>query len=62
MAQTNLAYDLERFEQHTPVPEQKPQISVRRERSIHPLKIMAVALDVQLRIRRQSSCSTWAKR
>ena len=37
MAQTNLAYDLERFEQHTPVPEQKPQISVRRERSIHPL-------------------------
>ena len=44
MAQTNLAYDLERFEQHTPVPEQKPQISVRRERSIHPLKIMAVAV------------------
>lgn len=44
MTQTNLAYDLERFEQHTPVPEQKPQISVRRERSIHPLKIMAVAV------------------
>ena len=44
MAQTNLAYDLERFEQHTPGPEQKPQISVRRERSIHPLKIMAVAV------------------
>lgn len=44
MAQTNLAYDLERFEQRTPVPEQKPQISVRRERSIHPLKIMAVAV------------------
>lgn len=44
MAQTNLAYDLERFEQHTPVPEQKPRISVRRERSIHPLKIMAVAV------------------
>ncbi len=45
MAQTNLAYDLERFEQHTPVPEQKPQISVRRERSIHPLKIMAVEMS-----------------
>ena len=40
MAQTNLAYDLERFEQRTPVPEQKPQISVRRERSVHPAKIL----------------------
>ncbi len=43
MAQTNLAYDLERFEQRTPVPEQKPAISVRRERSIHPAKILLLA-------------------
>ena len=43
MAQSNLAYDLERFEQHTPVPVQKPAISVRRERSVHPVKIMLVA-------------------
>lgn len=44
MAQTNLAYDLERFEQRTPVPEQKPQISVRRERSVHPAKILLVSV------------------
>ena len=43
MAQSNLAYDLERFEQRTPVPVQKPAISVRRERSVHPVKIMLVA-------------------
>ncbi len=44
MAQSNLAYDLERFEQHTPVQQQKPAISVRRERSIHPAKILLVAV------------------
>ena len=44
MAQSNLAYDLERFEQRTPVPAQKPAISVRRERSVHPVKIMLVAV------------------
>ena len=44
MAQTNLAYDLERFEQRTPVPEQKPQISVRGERSVHPAKILLVSV------------------
>lgn len=43
---TNLAYDLERFEEQSTSESVRPSITVRREKSIHPAKIVAVALLV----------------
>lgn len=48
MAQSNLAYDLERFEAKTPgqVPDPKPRLTVRSEKTIHPVKIIVMAVMV----------------
>ena len=43
---TNLAYDLEQFEARSPAEAPKPQITIRRERSVHPVKIVAVSVLV----------------
>ncbi len=46
-ANTNLAYDLERFEQTSAAAEVRPNLTVRRQRksqTVHPVKIVAFAV------------------
>ena len=44
---TSLAYDLQRFEQHAEAPQNvRDTITVKREKSVHPAKIVAAALLV----------------
>ncbi|HIQ58415.1 MAG TPA: septum formation initiator family protein [Candidatus Merdivicinus intestinavium] len=41
---SNLAYDLQRFEERAPETNVRASITVRRERTVHPVKIIAVAV------------------